>query len=222
MFIGGMALQRLHVRIVRVQRAQDEDGGAHRTSGLAVKTVDALVRWGAPTALGCIFLVFWFGLPFRFYLIWWHGGLMPLHALLILGLAVGEDPVTSLFARAPFVFLGDLSYAIYILQVATQWVTEDACGYLNMWIPGMFQSLALFVHPLRPFEVIYPVLLFVIAYVGRLVAQRPADKLYAWCNSGPSPGKTAKAPEAEAPGSPGVVLEQKLHEAWVQAPAASA
>jgi len=48
----------------------------------------------------------------------------PLFALLVLGIASSDNKITRLFTRAAFVFLGEISFAIYILQFPVHLLLE--------------------------------------------------------------------------------------------------
>lgn len=50
---------------------------------------------------------------------WRTGGLMPFHALIIMGLSLGQDPLARLFSLSPLRRVGDLSYAMFVLQCPT-------------------------------------------------------------------------------------------------------
>ena len=53
-----------------------------------------------------------------------NGGLLPLHACLILGLASEDDYVAKLWRRPLFVWLGGLSYSLYITQIVAGFVAN--------------------------------------------------------------------------------------------------
>jgi peptidoglycan/LPS O-acetylase OafA/YrhL len=51
-----------------------------------------------------------------------HGGLfLPIHSLVILGLALGGGPPARLLSTRPIVFLGKASYSLYILHMPLFW-----------------------------------------------------------------------------------------------------
>merc|ERR1712086_1017198 len=104
-------------------------------------------------------------MPWRAYLILWHGGLLPLHAGLILGLAACEDPVSRFLSRRPFEVLGDSSYALYIVQVFAGWICENFAQWWSEHIPeGILQSA------------LFPLVLAGCTMIGRYVIQIPAER----------------------------------------------
>ena len=50
---------------------------------------------------------------------WRPAGLLPLHCLIIAGLAIGRDPLAKIFRHPVLVRIGEVSYAQFLLQTPT-------------------------------------------------------------------------------------------------------
>ena len=66
-----------------------------------------------------------------------NGVLLPLHGLVILGFALGGGPLTGLLSMKPLVFLGNASYAMYILHSAVgAWIDAVAKHVFSTELEG--------------------------------------------------------------------------------------
>eukprot|EP00746_Dinoflagellata_sp_MGD_P142054 gnl/MRDRNA2_/MRDRNA2_75060_c0_seq1.p1 gnl/MRDRNA2_/MRDRNA2_75060_c0~~gnl/MRDRNA2_/MRDRNA2_75060_c0_seq1.p1 ORF type:complete len:785 (+),score=42.50 gnl/MRDRNA2_/MRDRNA2_75060_c0_seq1:118-2472(+) len=121
-FMAGMLLANLHA--LESKTPNNQNG---RWSCLPVLQVlcEGLQKLRCTLSLSGLFTLFYWCTPWRFYLIWWNGGLIPLHALLIIGLSTREDVLTRLFGHWSFALLGRWAYAAYITQVAAIFAKND-------------------------------------------------------------------------------------------------
>jgi peptidoglycan/LPS O-acetylase OafA/YrhL len=111
-FVAGMTLARLlELYSVSAKRITQDFG--------------TVISYGASFGYGFIVLLILVDastgglLRNEYYLVWRNGGMMPIHALIIVGLALGVDPLAKVFSQSPLRRLGDLSYAIFVLQCPT-------------------------------------------------------------------------------------------------------
>lgn len=107
-FFAGMVLAKFHTALPAPHCASPT---------LLTQILHMASRFQATLSAGLLLLIFFRQTPWRFYLFWWNGGLLPLHALFILGLASGEDPLAKLWSQKSFVFISNFSYSLYITQI---------------------------------------------------------------------------------------------------------
>lgn len=71
-----------------------------------------------------------------------NGLFTPIHSLVILGLALGGGPLVSLLSARPLIFLGNASYAMYILQVPVfLWINYVAYRFFSARLGGLMDLL---------------------------------------------------------------------------------
>lgn len=106
-YVAGIALARLYHML-----AQEE----HASGASCAKLLQFMQRWGATAAAILLTLVFCSLTPWESYVWYYSGLLIPLHALFILGLACGEDPLAKFLTRPPLVRLGAIAMPLYLLH----------------------------------------------------------------------------------------------------------
>ena len=109
--------------------------------------------------------------------LWLANGLFtPIHAMVIVGLALGNDPFVRVLSTAPMEFLGNASYAMYILHVPTFLWLNYAAFKLFGANPGGIVSLTL-----------YLLLVCGLSAIVYQYLERPANRvLRRWFSSGSS------------------------------------
>ncbi|KAJ1620338.1 hypothetical protein T492DRAFT_847874 [Pavlovales sp. CCMP2436] len=115
-YVPQFAIDVLLARKVRSRRAASAGGGKGAGGGEGVSTASFVARYGA--TIGYSVLAAIFGLralrPSAAQLILRVGGFAPVHAVILAGLSLGEDPLCRLFSFAPFDALGDAAFAEYV------------------------------------------------------------------------------------------------------------
>lgn len=139
-------------------------------------------------------------LPPNFISLWCKrvGLLTPLHALLVLGLAEGADPLaTHLLARWPLPQLKDLALGIYLLQEPTWALLRGPALSLGWARP--FNHLS---YGAGPFFVLLAAIIALAALV-HVAVQRPLGKaivgLLGCCGAAPVPGAAGDPAQSAAP-----------------------
>mmetsp|Transcript_84159 Transcript_84159/g.212216 ORF Transcript_84159/g.212216 Transcript_84159/m.212216 type:complete len:516 (+) Transcript_84159:62-1609(+) len=103
-----------------------------------------------------------------------NGGIMPIMVLLVLGGAIGADPlVWHVLQRRAFVLLGQLSYAQYLMQVPVFMFFLSALRVTFDWTKGppVLPSGAL---------VVFPFVLVLVGYLVQRYVQRPYTEWQRW------------------------------------------
>ena len=149
LYVAGMALALVYVRAASAARS-------------APARLPWLVRHGA--VVGCAGLLLVFTQPVlrppAHKLLCRLGGLAPLHALLLVGLAVGNDPFARLLRHPWLQAVGSYSYGVYIWQ---------------------YHALALWVRGDGPLGLGYWAVLLAVSILGTHYIQQPAARHYECC-----------------------------------------
>lgn len=100
------------------------------------------------------------------FLAFHNGGLIPIMVLMIFGAAVGDDPlVRHVLRQKPFVVLGQLSYAQYLMQFpAFLFVTR--CNFAFRFSEGD--------------KILFPLVLLLVGYLVQRYVQRPYTEWQRW------------------------------------------
>jgi len=96
-----------------------------------------------------------------------HGALLPLHAMVILGATSDKDPLTKLFCTKPFLKIGELSFAMYIMQAPVYQIALELYS-MGADAPWYRQLLIMY----------YPTLLLPITAVTHHFIGKPGVQLW--------------------------------------------
>jgi len=127
-------------------------------------------RWGASAGLATLGLLFWQVDHWRWWPILCHGGLLPVHGTLLVGMVQGRDPVRSLFGWRPLVLLGDLAMSIYLLHMPFSGIVK---GYFWPWQLAVEGGRL----PFAVFQTLHRSLLLLTACLAELLVVRPGARL---------------------------------------------
>lgn len=117
-----------------------------------VHEIPTIVRFGA--SIGALFFgILYFAFPPHWEIpginkpitpLLIKGGLLPLQALMLAGLACEVDPLARVVARRPFRWLGKLSLSMFLLQVPLYGALKDLTGWAGLtwtfWLILLFAS----------------------------------------------------------------------------------
>jgi peptidoglycan/LPS O-acetylase OafA/YrhL len=114
------------------------------------------IKYGATCGLAGLGVVLLADMAFlgmlrtEYYLVWRAGGLLPLHCLLLMGLAAEQDPVAKVFKTPMLKHIGEVSYAQYVIQTVvfrstTQWCIGSEWDRYQVY-PFVLYACAYFAH----------------------------------------------------------------------------
>lgn len=164
-FSCGIPAARLFIKLCMC----DKETGGDVTAGtvkFSIKERNAVplpFRWGAVTGYSIALL--FLGLcpiDFKKHGTFFHsGGLLPLMLLIIAGLGSGHDPLAHVLSVHPFILLGSIAYAMYLLQFR------------------IFRLLV-FVNGEEPPLLLFPLVLILCAYVFYIFIEVPYTQWQQW------------------------------------------
>lgn len=134
---------------------------------ILVRNIKVLVSqsiWGWLAGLGAV-LWFWMVITRQPWIIYNHNGLfVPLYLMIMTGLCVSSGWLIKLLASKPMVWLGEISYGIYLLQLPL---------YYFVHLPGLPKLFGLYPASLY----IYFPLLIITAGVFKFLVETPANRI---------------------------------------------
>lgn len=165
-FVSGVVGARVFILTAMCDR--DTGGPPTRDTqklALQVEGAPRILRYGVSIGYLCYALCVVFAPYKSFYLMFHNGGILPIMLLVLLGGAIGEDPIAKYVFRRPLLLtLGRISYCQYLLQ-DTVW---DVC----------LEHL----YPQKPLvqKILYPFCLLASAYCCERFVARPYIEWQRW------------------------------------------
>lgn len=145
--VAGVAAARVFiVAAMRDGATGNPVGPETKRAVLAADSAPFVFRFGCCIGyLAYVLLVLFAGDTTKDYYYFYHnGGLMPVMLLVLVGAAVGKDPLTVwLFRSKPLLVLGRLSYAQYLTQhIVWYWMVnsfgwDDTSGAKTLFLPSL-------------------------------------------------------------------------------------
>lgn len=175
-FFAGVATARLFV--LTCLKDADTDGAPctrTRTFVLHPQRAPSIFKYGCCIGYLAYALFFAFVDMEVMFMTFHNGGHMPIMVLIILGAAIGVDPLVRHVLRCRlFAVLGQLSYAQYLMQVPVFMFGVMSLGVSLDWTHGSSSAL-----PLAAL-IAYPFALVIVGYLVQRYVQRPYTEWQRW------------------------------------------